>query len=611
MSTTTWHPSERLLHRWIDEELAGGERARVESHVHDCPRCAGVTQELRSLGDAMRAIAPPRAPARDGLEQVLARRRAGDCVVLPVGPARRSPRRTWLGVVSVAAAVLLGVVAVFVPSRDGAPVAASRLGSLALSPARPVPGASVDVRYRASGDLQGAPRLVLRALWWRGTTAQRDDAPVVAAQLVRASDGVHRGELVVPRDARFGALLVERPDGTIIEAPDGGYGMVIPTDADGRPDADGLRIGALVAIADAATSGRPRALRLAEEYVERHPSLPSAWALVAMLQGTESPSRDIVATFVARVWRLRRLAAAMDATPDAPPSELLALAEFAWTLEEPALARRMIERVLADSVHDDARSLRAVGNAVRRAAAWRERPLARAQGLAVLERAWARAARPSRDVAVAAIHLVQSAPDSAAFARWRARAVAAARPEWLPYDFPRVRRVLASAMLDEYRQLLARPLPDSSTWRPLRPLDVTTDEWERRRHAGRALLLLRHGTLLLETGALGAALDTLERANAIRPLLLLRQGRVLADARLAAGDTAAAMAAYAIDGWFAAARGSGAERARRDSVRRMVGRHWSDAAWTRGLDSARALRALERSTQRGERPHVGSVGWID
>jgi hypothetical protein len=54
----------RRLQSFYDHELQVRDQIAVESHVHDCSRCAAALMELRALGDVLRVAAAP-APSDD------------------------------------------------------------------------------------------------------------------------------------------------------------------------------------------------------------------------------------------------------------------------------------------------------------------------------------------------------------------------------------------------------------------------------------------------------------------------------------------------------------------------------------------------------------------
>ena len=55
----------------MEDALAPGERAYVEAHLADCPRCRELLASLRALPNAIRALARPAEPA-DLDERILA-----------------------------------------------------------------------------------------------------------------------------------------------------------------------------------------------------------------------------------------------------------------------------------------------------------------------------------------------------------------------------------------------------------------------------------------------------------------------------------------------------------------------------------------------------------
>ncbi|HET7462347.1 MAG TPA: hypothetical protein VFJ82_13925, partial [Longimicrobium sp.] len=97
------HPRVATLSRHADGAAPG---PRLAAHLLRCPRCRAAVDEMRALAESARA-APVPLPAPDALERILARRAAGERVLLPADPAPAARPRVARRGVLVAAAVLV------------------------------------------------------------------------------------------------------------------------------------------------------------------------------------------------------------------------------------------------------------------------------------------------------------------------------------------------------------------------------------------------------------------------------------------------------------------------------------------------------------------------
>ena len=89
--TRLWiHPEARTIGAFACGDLTGSARARTAAHLADCAHCRGEVTAIRALLADARALPVPR-PAAATLERALARRAAGERLVLPAldppGPA--------------------------------------------------------------------------------------------------------------------------------------------------------------------------------------------------------------------------------------------------------------------------------------------------------------------------------------------------------------------------------------------------------------------------------------------------------------------------------------------------------------------------------------------
>jgi len=101
-----------LLLRWLDGELAGAERTRVEAHLAHCPDCAGEARAFRALFAGLADLpATPVAPPALLADRIVA-------AVAADRTARAARRPRWLEIAGAAysgsaAALLAAGVAVF------------------------------------------------------------------------------------------------------------------------------------------------------------------------------------------------------------------------------------------------------------------------------------------------------------------------------------------------------------------------------------------------------------------------------------------------------------------------------------------------------------------
>lgn len=94
------HEAWRLLvSSYRDGELSPEDRARVETHLADCPECARVLDDYRKIGEALRAL-PRREPSRELWFRVRA-----------ALPGRRPARSLWVRLLPVASAAVVLLVA--------------------------------------------------------------------------------------------------------------------------------------------------------------------------------------------------------------------------------------------------------------------------------------------------------------------------------------------------------------------------------------------------------------------------------------------------------------------------------------------------------------------
>lgn len=186
--------AEPLLEAYVDGELAGSERAALETHLERCPGCAEELELARRIGSELRSLprmACPPAVTRAVFEHAAARR--------PLGERLRgfwSDRRVWQPAV---AFVLLAAVAVAYWREAGAP-----------SPAPPPPAPAA----YSEAEIAQAEAEVKLALAYIGEISDR----------ARETIGVEVGDRLVEPFSRSiaGALFPESPPDEAQDAAQGG-----------------------------------------------------------------------------------------------------------------------------------------------------------------------------------------------------------------------------------------------------------------------------------------------------------------------------------------------------------------------------------------------------
>ncbi|MFQ5891035.1 MAG: anti-sigma factor family protein, partial [Gemmatimonadota bacterium] len=233
------HTSFLELSRFADQTLGRKERQRVQAHLHECARCRERLSFIRELGQAARQIHHPRPP-NELLAEILAKRAAGERVILPAAAPSFSRRRRPMLVGMVLTAGLLAMAAGLALFPSNATAGASELRFI---PPQPRPGLIVSVEYRPSSLL--ADDEVLRL---RGRYRTASDGPVrgvlgldIAAELRREADGLFRGAVRLPSSAVYAVFAVEDPDGRRLDSNGGRLWELLVHDDTDRPFFAALR----------------------------------------------------------------------------------------------------------------------------------------------------------------------------------------------------------------------------------------------------------------------------------------------------------------------------------------------------------------------------------
>ena len=231
------HPTFDALSAFADASSEEVSQARVRRHVHACDACRATVDEIRAMGAAARAMPLHAAPS--DLWVGVAARRVDDLEVetgttvtgtadAPAAPAdvssstgaspahadasRGLTTRGKSIAFGATLAVLVLAASMMLPSRT--PLEATGLSRLVVSPARPVAGGMIAVRYTPAPYFRHEPRLVLIGRVSRGGE-RRDvarrlwafDADSLAT-LLPESDGSFVARVTLPADFRWAQLAV-------------------------------------------------------------------------------------------------------------------------------------------------------------------------------------------------------------------------------------------------------------------------------------------------------------------------------------------------------------------------------------------------------------------
>ncbi|HEX8361802.1 MAG TPA: redoxin domain-containing protein [Longimicrobium sp.] len=452
-------------------------------------------------------------------------------------------------------------------------------GTLAFAPEAPAPGVRVEVRYQSPA---GAPRMVLRA---RLRTPGDQDAYLGAlgsetrrvAELVRGGDGVLRGSFVWPDSAVYALFAVEAPDGSVVDTRGNQGWELLARGAAGHPSAEALDQRAR----DLTLRNPLLGLATARERVRLYPDAPESWLQLWWFEGyAQGKHEEDTTQLPARRARLAELTRALNARPSLTGAELGAMMDMARGLADTAAARGWEARLLRE--HPRHRS--AVPSRMRAAMAGDA-----SARLQALERLWAELGATDDYLLMVGTGSALDGGDVDAVLRWTERL--------------RVHVPLLEPNSRAARALIERPATREEGMRRVRSLltrlaearDADRDLFrsttrQRDRDAEKqAELLAALGEALHASGSPAAALDTLGRASsraAGAPLL-----HRIADAQIAAGDTAGAVRT-----WARVAPGAGDTLV--DTVRERAGRHFQARRWAADVAVARAeLAARVRRAQ--------------
>jgi hypothetical protein len=226
------HPKGTALRDYAERVGTPGD-ARVAAHLEQCERCRAEVKRIREVSAALREPTDV-PPVPNVLEAVLARRAAGDRVIVPEIVALGTPHRRRRAVMAASLAVAAGALAATLLMTPRAVASASELVFL---PPAPQQGGEVSVRYRAGAQFADADTLVLRGRFrtaddpdYNRTTAQQ-----VTALLVRGANAEFTGSFRLPASAVLAAFAVEDVAGERVDHNRHRLWHLEVHGADGRP----------------------------------------------------------------------------------------------------------------------------------------------------------------------------------------------------------------------------------------------------------------------------------------------------------------------------------------------------------------------------------------
>ena len=483
-----------------------------------------------------------------------------------------------LGITACAATVQSG------PPSGSEPVAeAGAVGEegakLVLEPRGPAAGERIEATYHPVRALTGERRLHLRA---RLRTPQSDDynhgmGSRTLAELERQPDGTYRGSFALPPDVVYAALAVEDADAERVDSREGRFWELMARGPDGRPLLAALE----QRIADHMGRDDLAILETAREAARLYPDEVSSWTMLRFAENMVLGDEEAEEQQERHRERLLRFDRGLHGEQGIAADQIGYLYWYARILGEEEIANRWHTRLMGE--HPE--HFFAVQNRVMELR--RELGEEPTTLLAALETIWEATSdhRARERIVGPAFAAARQTGDPAAILRWADRSV-----ELNPQAaaMAAVRAAETEATRDEGLARLRLAVSEMDLARDRdRELGATTEE--HRRHAARRAAVLRTslGQTLLAAGRTGKAVDALERAA--EEGWATGRFRSLGEARLASGDHAGAIRAFAA---VAADPATSAETS--DSLRHALGRGLEVSRWNVAVERARR-EMLERT----------------
>ncbi len=506
-------------------ELAGKKRARVADHLAGCSVCRRKVVSIRDLDERLRSL-PDEKPPVEILERVLARRAAGERVVLPLSdPFPALPKR--LGMIAAALVALVGAGALMVRSLPD--LGAERMsGELILTPEKPERGDLIAVEYRSTSMLAGEDRLVLRARYRMATDREYNPGArqIVVGQLDKVGRGKFEGTVQLPDSVVYAVFAVEDTLGARVDSNRRALWELLVFNGE-EPDYRAL----VQQQNDLSERNWQGGLEAARRATELYPDNPNAWSRLAGFEENLYQSRGVT-DFSGR-WRARyeELHSRFTNEISLSGDTLAGLYWLGFIAEQgPEKVDYWRDRLLSEAPGHP----QAVQQRVFRIIAAHGSD--RAGALRELEGLWQEVGPVSFQLPLMALSVAMRAGNPDAILRWADRRVAL--EPWAALavakqlaEVPELRRVA----VERLRGALARADTDAG-WR--RPLTRTAAEQRRYDEAERGRVLAPLGRALVQLGDTDAGLDALDQAAAGWDTEVFG---VSAEVRLGIADTAGAV----------------------------------------------------------------------
>ena len=567
------HPGTDAIHQYLGDELDPRSRARVAAHLADCSACRSKVQGWRAVSREIRE-GPVPPPAPDLFDRIVARRAAGERVILPLAGSERPRRdRQWISVVAAVVVALVVGSGVFFR----APELTADASELSLFPARPAAGEQIRAEYRASALLSGHDRLVLRARY----RTRHDDGitrngwHTVATELGRGRDGIFRGSFRLPDSVVYAVFAVEDSTAGVVDSNSRSGWELLVRGQDGRPLFEALE----QKKHDLAGRNWEEAHATARTAAELYPERAQSWYQLHVFQSALLGETGMDSLRAGHQDRLRRLHGMLAGSRGVSGEEAGGMFFYAWAVGDTVTRDFWRDRLARE--HPDHpftvqnRIVFGLG---------RMRWTDPARFLAEMERMWEKIGPVHVHQGDLGFGAARDAGDPEAVRRWADRYL-----HFRPHDVRWVATRLTEipALRGEgMRRLRAEIQRTAAGRRDDRPLFATAEHQWRQDQLELHSLYGALGKALLASGQTQAGLDTL--ALAVAGGWDLDLFREAADARLAAGDTSGA-----VELWARMAVDPGASPALQDSLRSRMGLRAGTEHW-------RALTAAARGVMRRE-----------
>jgi hypothetical protein len=618
------HPSFDALSAFADLSDVDGARTRVGGHVKGCAQCRLVVDEIRELGAGARASAGEGAPmglwariesaAREPKKTVSPRETLpADAATWAVAPSLR-PTRLWpvpmprtaarlgLGLVIAAAAAIVAVLGW--PSDHS--LQASGTSRLTFSPARPVPGGMMTVRYQPIATLKGASHLVLIGHWSGRPGAVGFRRSLVAdsiGTLLPKPDGSYEARVQLPNDFLTVRMAVTDSAAGEVDTDGDELWSAIGGTREGKPSLRSLLTAVEVFprvstyYAPSIPSIRARQSVSPADSLKRYfPDHPAGWAYSHGLSGQGSALERLISffqsaekkylVFYERLWPQR----AVDA------ERLHDMVVFSNTISEPGEANKWARR-LAMEHPEDPRAFMDLLHALHQVELLEPPALADSirPWFPVLDRVYQSASLSPYD-AYEIQGFARRYADSATVEKWTRRADGAQRVRYWSPEYETSPRLRAAVEAD-WQGVVAEPCVRLSG---KYPLGAPFGDWlfECQRHRASAFSSLARARLL---DGDPAAARTYADSSIATLVGVASCGHYYSEyftgakASLLLGDTATAIRDLVIP---AASRGP---KGVLDTASKWLGGRYDSAAFKSATDSARKVFRTCYETKRTER----------